>query len=218
MAEESTYYSSYTGEEIDGAIGTVKSNSDIWTGKVSSVNIGNTITGQPGTSAKVVNSGTDQDIVLDFTIPRGDTAYTSSSDGFSTNETISGIWINGKPIYRKIFQVQTPKDSNVSIIQNISFLDCDEIVRISGIVKNKADGNFSQYPVNFFRYNQSGTPTWEFISTWVDADRNITMQASIDEFFDCPAVLIFEYTKNKDESKAVVIDIPIPFNLGDSKL
>lgn len=36
------------------------------------VSVGTTITGAPGTQAKVVNSGTSSDVVLNFTIPRGD--------------------------------------------------------------------------------------------------------------------------------------------------
>lgn len=40
-------------------------------GDSSSVTIGVTSTGEPGTQAVVVNSGTDQDAVLDFTIPEG---------------------------------------------------------------------------------------------------------------------------------------------------
>lgn len=37
------------------------------------VSIGTTITGEPGTQAKVVNSGTQSNAVFNFTIPRGDT-------------------------------------------------------------------------------------------------------------------------------------------------
>lgn len=36
-----------------------------------SVQIGDTITGAPGTDAEVTNSGTDEKVVLNFTIPRG---------------------------------------------------------------------------------------------------------------------------------------------------
>lgn len=36
-----------------------------------SLEVGQTTTGQPGTDANVVNSGTESDIVLDFTIPQG---------------------------------------------------------------------------------------------------------------------------------------------------
>ena len=36
------------------------------------ITVGTVTTGEPGTDADVVNSGTDEDVVLDFTIPRGD--------------------------------------------------------------------------------------------------------------------------------------------------
>lgn len=40
------------------------------------ITVGTVTTGEPGTDAEVVNSGTEEDIVLDFTIPRGDTGTT----------------------------------------------------------------------------------------------------------------------------------------------
>lgn len=41
-------------------------------GDTVTVIVGSTTTGDPGTDAKVVNSGTTKNVVLDFTIPRGD--------------------------------------------------------------------------------------------------------------------------------------------------
>ena len=42
-------------------------------GSTVSVNVGETTTGNPGTNASVTNSGDETNVVLDFTIPRGDT-------------------------------------------------------------------------------------------------------------------------------------------------
>ena len=42
-------------------------------GAAAAVRVGTVTTGEPGTEAAVTNSGTDQDAVLNFTIPRGDT-------------------------------------------------------------------------------------------------------------------------------------------------
>ena len=41
--------------------------------------VGTVTTGEPGTYAAVVNSGTEQDVVLEFTIPRGDTGVCKES-------------------------------------------------------------------------------------------------------------------------------------------
>ncbi|PWL70121.1 MAG: hypothetical protein DBY25_08690 [Clostridiales bacterium] len=45
-------------------------------GTAASVSVGTVTTGAPGTSASVTNSGTSQNAVLNFTIPRGDTGPT----------------------------------------------------------------------------------------------------------------------------------------------
>ena len=42
-------------------------------GSTVSVNVGKTTTGEPGTNASVTNSGDETNVVLNFTIPRGDT-------------------------------------------------------------------------------------------------------------------------------------------------
>ena len=42
-------------------------------GSTVSVNVGETTTGEPGTNASVTNSGDETNVVLNFTIPRGDT-------------------------------------------------------------------------------------------------------------------------------------------------
>lgn len=57
------------------------------------VTVGTTTTGNPGTNASVVNSGTTQDIVLDFTIPRGDKGETGEdgNDGFSPIATVNKV-------------------------------------------------------------------------------------------------------------------------------
>ncbi|MGI5896874.1 MAG: BclA C-terminal domain-containing protein [Oscillospiraceae bacterium] len=47
-------------------------------GTAASVSVGTVTTGAPGTSASVTNSGTSQNAVLNFTIPRGDTGPTGS--------------------------------------------------------------------------------------------------------------------------------------------
>lgn len=46
------------------------------TGSSISVTVGTTTTGVPGTNAQVINSGTSENIVLDFVIPRGDKGET----------------------------------------------------------------------------------------------------------------------------------------------
>ena len=41
-------------------------------GETPTITVGTVTTGEPGSDAEVVNSGTPEDVILDFTIPRGD--------------------------------------------------------------------------------------------------------------------------------------------------
>lgn len=58
-------------------------------GEAATITIGTVTTGEPGTNASVVNTGTEQDAVLNFTIPRGATGASGSgvSDVLLTTDT-----------------------------------------------------------------------------------------------------------------------------------
>lgn len=56
------------------------------------ITVGSTSTGEPGTEANVVNSGTPSDAILDFTIPRGDPGEQGpKGDGYLIKRTSSGL-------------------------------------------------------------------------------------------------------------------------------
>lgn len=54
-------------------------------GKAAAVRIGTVTTGPPGTEASVVNTGTENEAVLDFTIPRGEKGNPGSSGGMTVD-------------------------------------------------------------------------------------------------------------------------------------
>lgn len=58
-------------------------------GSTVSVNVGTTTTGEPGTNANVTNSGDETNVILNFTIPRGDTGPTGP--GVATGGTTGQI-------------------------------------------------------------------------------------------------------------------------------
>lgn len=64
-------------------------------GSLVSLTIGSTITGEPGSSAKVENVGTQTKPILQFTIPRGADGYTPEI-GDNENWYINGV-DTGKP-------------------------------------------------------------------------------------------------------------------------
>jgi hypothetical protein len=57
--------------------------------------VGTVTTGAPGTSASVTDSGSDGDVVLNFTIPRGDTTSGVTSVGINAGNLID---VSGSPI------------------------------------------------------------------------------------------------------------------------
>lgn len=73
------------------------------------INVGNVYTGAPGSNAAVVNTGDERNVVLDFTIPRGDVGPTGPQgtgikvyvDGES-DETILAATKEGDIIMRKV--------------------------------------------------------------------------------------------------------------------
>lgn len=79
-----------------------------------SITIGNTTTGNPGTNAVVTNTGTSQDAILNFTIPRGATgpagpvgpAGPQGPTGISTTNTYG----------RKYDTTETP----ITLVQNVA--------------------------------------------------------------------------------------------------
>ena len=94
-------------------------------GSLVSLKVGKTITGEPGTNAAVVNSGTEEKVVLDFTIPRGDTGE-SPQIGENNNWYIGGV-DTGKPAYGAD---QEARDSIAKLESDITFATEDEIDRL----------------------------------------------------------------------------------------
>lgn len=65
------------------------------------INVGNVYTGAPGSNAAVVNTGDERNVVLDFTIPRGDVGPTGPQgpqgpSGVYTGplKPASSYWVN----------------------------------------------------------------------------------------------------------------------------
>lgn len=60
----------------------------------------------------------------------------STYDVYSTNETVIGTWIDGKPIYRKTFNNISVTSSEYSVIPIATGLTIDNLINISGYLVN----------------------------------------------------------------------------------
>lgn len=65
-------------------------------GAAATINVGTTTTGAPGTNASVVNAGTPNNAILDFTIPRGN-AGTNGTNGTNGADGLSVLSGHGGP-------------------------------------------------------------------------------------------------------------------------
>lgn len=85
-------------------------------GELISFLIAPTITGEPGTNAEVVNIGTKDEPVLQFTIPRGENGYIPEI-GENENWFINGI-DTGKPSRGKDGEFNTVSNSDIDVLFN----------------------------------------------------------------------------------------------------
>ena len=60
----------------------------------------------------------------------------STYDVYSTNETVIGTWIDGKPIYRKTFNNISVTSSEHSVTPIATGLTIDNLINISGYLVN----------------------------------------------------------------------------------
>lgn len=96
---------------------------------------------------------------------------------YSTEETVCGKWIDGKPIYRKVIMGKLAKDSgNEILFANVSDLKIDRVVNLHGnmshnnntvqivfpISYNQTDGLVAA--VNMFYNNNTGSIYYHFLN------------------------------------------------------
>ena len=115
-------------------------------------------------------------------------------NNYYTEEQITGNWIDGKPIYRKVFVgdwISNTLAWNNLVKGNIS--NCDTVISIKGVIKNPNNGDNIPIPsyesTNFFAnimYNQSDDYIKAFLKGWTYSN------------FQMKYVIILEYTKTTD--------------------
>lgn len=121
-------------------------------------------------------------------------------DVYSTTEQKIGTWIDGKPLYRKTFDITTPSTANTNtVIQNTFVQNLDKVIDIRGIIHSTVYNTYAQdyiYYGYLINYNYSTN----FNSTvYYDngGSGGIRFKVSSD-MVDTPATVIIEYTKTTD--------------------
>lgn len=117
-------------------------------------------------------------------------------DTYSTDEKIIGKWVDGKPLYRKSYEVTSPSALNSSTVLFIYSSDM-EIQDIDGCIL----GPDENIPVNFYY------ATNNYVSCWSNhKNKQIKMVAGNSAYTSRPAIITILYTKT--------IDAPNSFDYG----
>lgn len=161
------------------------------TGGTVSVTVDSTITGEPGTNAKVENLGNDQQVALQFTIPQGMQGENGSkwftsieSDGSDVQEANNGdyiLYISGK-VYQKLDNQILY--TGITLIPNINGLTPYEYAKENGytgtedefkiIYSNLINGKI-QNGTNYIQVTQNGVEISGLITNPEDDNSPVTV-------------------------------------------
>ena len=115
-----------------------------------------------------------------------------TANTYSTNETVCGVWINGKTIYRKVIEFGTlPNNNNKTVHSGITWHDV-HVTNLYGVAVDEGDTGLA-YPMNFANpgalSEQIGMRTTgtDEVKVWTGTNRSVLV-----------GYVIIEYTKNSD--------------------
>ena len=108
----------------------------------------------------------------------------SENQIYSTDETVIGTWINGKPLYRKI--IKTSVKQGVQKIYDVSNMNLDDIIRMNGSI-SQSEGSIVHIPY--------GTSSNDFAVVYYPKSSN---QIEVNTTRAGIVNIILEYTKTTD--------------------
>ena len=106
---------------------------------------------------------------------------------YSLDEKVIGTWINGKPLYRKVFIVNNPATDTVSYL-SYEDLNIENLINIAGYA---TDGDIS-IPVNFYY----STATYMYTHNDITGHR---IKYKFTPWSFTTICFVLEYTKTTDE-------------------
>lgn len=139
-------------------------------------------------------------------------ASAGSGEVYSTEETRIGIWIDGRPLYRKAGKAVSPSQGDGryhDIGEEIQ--DLSEVIHIHGTIFNAESVYFDsffatatggvQFSIAYFKHSISDYSPGVKLYLPTNASTN---------FLSRPIIWVVEYTKTTDESAAVTLESKIP--------
>ena len=126
------------------------------------------------------------------------TIINSASTNYYDDERVVGIWIDGKPIYRRVIKVTSIDRANNNYDVAISISNLNEIVNIGGTIKIATDNTYKPVTVIYTNNSNSLDSDYSF-SVYAITNSYITLSYGswLKKVFD-KAYIILEYTKTTD--------------------
>lgn len=122
---------------------------------------------------------------------------TGAENVYSTEETVCGTWIDGKPIYRKVIIGETAVESSKGGYEfaDVAFLKIDKLISLYGNMSDKTNYAQITIPINVTVSNsfpQAAITMWyrppeeKLYYTFINNNGN---------YSSCTAYIVLEYTK-----------------------
>lgn len=123
-----------------------------------------------------------------YVVTDANTALPEGGEVYSTEETRIGVWIDGKPIYRKTFVGVSQDHSSVVQFADITKLSVDTVVKISGVMESGLQSGIVELPCTRSDTNLG--------LIGVSPDKKaLQLFVSSDSFYSRPFHCTLEYTK-----------------------
>ena len=123
-----------------------------------------------------------------------------SKEVYSTNETVIGTWIDGKPIYRKVVDLGIlPNTITVRIPHNIDNLD--RIISMKGMAKSSNQNLLLRfrYSVGKNGFNRDGTVKLNTVPSNIYEEQGNIVVYTLSDRSEMTGYVILEYIKTTDQ-------------------
>lgn len=145
-------------------------------------------------------------------LPIGETITATEPESYSTEEQVIGQWIDGKPIYRKVFKLKSPSTANTDTVIHTFDFTIDTLIHYSGnLVQNQSATYNRDMPINYYY-----TADYNIASYVKKDDNTIHMKISKTDYANYDVNVVLEYTKVSDDPNSFSIDMLTTMDL-DSK-
>ena len=116
----------------------------------------------------------------------------SSWETYSTEEQRIGTWIDGKPLYRQVYNVRTPATVNTSSSVTVAkYPNTCQFTKINALIYQEESMAYTVIPAEFGGSN--------FYAGIFLQNGDLRLMAGHQNYINRPVIVILEYTKTTDQ-------------------